>query len=353
MKQLALLLTVVSLSICLAPKISLGQDDPNAWKNVMANLPATEFPNVPAEKKSLDELEKDWSEKVTLYSSMIKEKGQYYTLNQFKDCSSYLPKVKENIPSVKSRRKAFVLYLCWKQASLAENNVTLEKLDAKEALVKVKPLHLQVYEKANLKEQISIEDYKRIFQTIWETRAAMAGWDLVISYEGNQCILNFTKSPKPFNAWNRNRTIEELYADLECPDIVIQRQAISRLGRKRDPAALDVLIYALKNNKDPFIRKDAAFAMGKIGNPKAVDALIEALNDQEPKVRCNSSWALGKINDNRAVQPLINLLARDKHEEVVPAVTTALMTITMEMLGEDPNEWQKWWQENKDKYQNQ
>jgi len=46
---------------------------------------------------------------------------------------------------------------------------------------------------AHLKEQISYEDYRQIFETIWQDRAQKAGWELKITYEGDKCLFHFTK----------------------------------------------------------------------------------------------------------------------------------------------------------------
>ena len=40
---------------------------------------------------------------------------------------------------------------------------------------------------------LTFDDYKKIFETIWQDRAYNAGWSLKISYEGNKCIFHFEK----------------------------------------------------------------------------------------------------------------------------------------------------------------
>ncbi|RLG71596.1 MAG: hypothetical protein DRO11_04145 [Methanobacteriota archaeon] len=48
--------------------------------------------------------------------------------------------------------------------------------------------------------------------------------------------------------------------------------------------------------------------MGSIGDPRAVEALVEALHDSDPGVRSSSARALGSIGDPKAVQPLVEAL---------------------------------------------
>jgi HEAT repeat protein len=54
--------------------------------------------------------------------------------------------------------------------------------------------------------------------------------------------------------------------------------------------------------------------------------LIETLNDPKPRVRKDAAWALGRLGDDRAASPLNNLL-QDKDDDVRQAVKTALDTL--------------------------
>ena len=65
-------------------------------------------------------------------------------------------------------------------------------------------------------------------------------------------------------------------------------------------------LIALLKDKDRAVREDAAIALGMIGDPSAVPALIEALQDGQVKVR--AIMALGMIGDRSAVEPLIRIL---------------------------------------------
>jgi len=70
---------------------------------------------------------------------------------------------------------------------------------------------------------------------------------------------------------------------------------------------VDDLILDLKYGS-PDVREDAALALGQIGDEKAVDPLIKALDDEVSWVRMWAVIALGEIGDTRAVDPLIKAL---------------------------------------------
>ena len=68
-------------------------------------------------------------------------------------------------------------------------------LDDKEAVVRLEDLtYFALYMWAtHLKQQISLEDYIKIFETIWQERARAAGWTLVIDGRGRQIYLRFSR----------------------------------------------------------------------------------------------------------------------------------------------------------------
>ena len=56
------------------------------------------------------------------------------------------------------------------------------------------------------------------------------------------------------------------------------------------------------------VRRQAALALGRIGDPAAVDLLVAALPDSEAAVRATAAFALGLVKDARAVEPLLALV---------------------------------------------
>jgi HEAT repeat protein len=98
---------------------------------------------------------------------------------------------------------------------------------------------------------------------------------------------------------------------LRDDDNYVRRKAAEALGKIGDPYALESLIKALLNDNDWRVRWGAAEAMGAIGDPSTVESLIYALEDDEWPVRWMAAKALGRIGDPRAVRPLIKALEGD------------------------------------------
>ena len=133
------------------------------------------------------------SKQVRLFNFLSEEKGRDFAFDWFKDGPGYFSASQVRVPFVEPS-KAFILYLCWEQANLRGNHVTLEKLNDNEAFVRMELIYFGLYKAAaHLKEQISYDDYRQIFETTWHDRAEKAGWKLKITYREEKCLFHFTK----------------------------------------------------------------------------------------------------------------------------------------------------------------
>src|SRR5690348_13397965 len=78
-------------------------------------------------------------------------------------------------------------------------------------------------------------------------------------------------------------------------------------GQSPHENAVDALVVALKDT-DAGVRRQAAAALGEIGNTRAVNGLMDALKDADADVRAHALSALGDIGDRRAVSAIAGLL---------------------------------------------
>jgi HEAT repeat protein len=102
--------------------------------------------------------------------------------------------------------------------------------------------------------------------------------------------------------------VEGLTKALKDRDWSVRREAAAALGDIGDAKAVEPLIQALKyEEKSPRLVTTAAWALSKIGAP-TVDPLIRALEDKSKNVRLAAVWALGEIKDSRAVGPLTQMV---------------------------------------------
>jgi len=112
-----------------------------------------------------------------------------------------------------------------------------------------------------------------------------------------------TERLKDSNAWmDKTKAIEEF----------------AKIGR----LAVEHLLGAMR---DPATRWGAITALGDIGNSRAIDPIIEALNDIDPGIPGAAVGALGKIGGSRVVKPLIKVLDTEKSDAMHQLVIEALV----------------------------
>ncbi len=105
----------------------------------------------------------------------------------------------------------------------------------------------------------------------------------------------------------------------------VRQSAAEALGKIGDARAVEALIARLAD-ADSDLRKFAAIDLGKIGDARAVEPLIARLADWKGDVRKHAAEALGNIGDSRAVEPLSARLA-DRRSYVRRAAAESLAKI--------------------------
>ncbi|MCP4351746.1 MAG: HEAT repeat domain-containing protein [Desulfobacterales bacterium] len=98
---------------------------------------------------------------------------------------------------------------------------------------------------------------------------------------------------------------------------------LSKPWETGSPEAVQPLINVLKNEDHGNVRKKAAEALGKIGDPVVLKPLIKAMKDTDPVVRAGAARALGETGSEDAVQPLIKAM-KDSNYYVRMSVAEAL-----------------------------
>jgi HEAT repeat protein len=78
--------------------------------------------------------------------------------------------------------------------------------------------------------------------------------------------------------------------------------------------AVSVLLPLLSDKK-PFVRTEATYALGAVGDVSAVSSLIKTLqNDRSIESRSAAAIALGRIGDESSIDPLVSVLSKTRSE---------------------------------------
>lgn len=108
--------------------------------------------------------------------------------------------------------------------------------------------------------------------------------------------------------------------------------ALGRLGNEATPALL-----RLVNDPDSHVRENARKALGSVGGPAAVDALLTFAADEDPELRIEAAEALAKaVDSDPRVAPQLMVLAKDDQGTVRAATIHGLAS-----AGARPSHWGK------------
>ncbi len=101
------------------------------------------------------------------------------------------------------------------------------------------------------------------------------------------------------------RAVPALIKALDDERLIIT--AIKSLGLLKDKQAVPDLMKFLNDEKVP-VRQEALLALGEIGDPSALGAMKELLDNEQFRAKHTVIEAIGKVNDDRATEILIDLL---------------------------------------------
>lgn len=122
-------------------------------------------------------------------------------------------------------------------------------------------------------------------------------------------------------------------ADEAAMDAMLQRaqrrdtDAIEVLGKIGNPDAIDTIIDFVDADTNPQLQMTAIKAIGEIGSPDTTERVATKLTSDSERVRATTARALGLIGDPRAINPLETTLATDDSPVVRGAAAWALAQI--------------------------
>lgn len=121
--------------------------------------------------------------------------------------------------------------------------------------------------------------------------------------------------------------VPALVLHTEDPDVEVRVNSLWALGVIGDPGAAAAVAARLTDD-DGGVRAMAAYVAGALQATEASDALAIALNDTIPAVRWNAAVALGLLGDPRGVEELGHMIDRE-YLATVPGVDPGDLSTTM------------------------
>ena len=121
--------------------------------------------------------------------------------------------------------------------------------------------------------------------------------------EGASCAACGAEEPAmPQNLPDPSWPTEKLVESLKDSHMLVRSNAVMLLSKKPLEESVEPLIQALKD-KDYLVKSNAMVALASFGR-QMVDRMIAALNDPDPDVRAGAAWVLGDLKDPKAIDAL-------------------------------------------------
>jgi hypothetical protein len=89
--------------------------------------------------------------------------------------------------------KSFVLYSGWIENRINGEDVSIEIFSDEKCVMRFRNhLWFKVYHgSSHIKNQLSFDNYRKLFESIWQDRAINSGWHIVFDYNDDDTILTF------------------------------------------------------------------------------------------------------------------------------------------------------------------
>jgi len=168
-------------------------------------------------------------------------------------------------------------------------------------------------------------------------------------------------------------------SDIASPNPDLRRQSLDLMASENDHSKyLELFMEVLEKDSDAMVRAQAAYYLGKFKHSPAIPLLIKATEDANVFIKQESVWALGEIKDASVLPTLLDLLEKNSNVEVrkraadalkkindpkavdglieqlddinqtvAYAALQALKSITKQDFGRDIKQWEKWREDQK------
>ncbi len=113
--------------------------------------------------------------------------------------------------------------------------------------------------------------------------------------------------------YSHQRSVNALIEALEDDDSQVRKNAVRSLGKLRSKKAIPDLIELL-DDEEGDLRNQVVRSLGLIGGNEVVRPLIISLEDEEKVVRMSAIWSLKVMGDKRALRGLIERMFEEDKE---------------------------------------
>ena len=152
-----------------------------------------------------------------------------------------------------------------------------------------------------------------------------------------------TESNKGHAAWALafigSKAKEQLYAVYNSDSPEVRAAVVGAIAKvaeenREDTKALNLLVESL-NDSAANVRSEAAAVLGNLKYEPAIPVLTELLNHSEGETRKSAALSLMKIGDRNSIEPLQIALEKESEEGVEKAIALAISLLERQTEEDD------------------
>lgn len=119
-------------------------------------------------------------------------------------------------------------------------------------------------------------------------------------------------------------TVEEMLQAVDDPNFNVRYEAIISMARMPPAAKLINALSAAVKNREPGLSEAAVWALGRMGDRRAIPVLREMLKCEYALLRSQCARALAKLNDQASVPEIITVFKNEKNDNICAGYAAAL-----------------------------
>lgn len=129
----------------------------------------------------------------------------------------------------------------------------------------------------------------------------------------------------PDESWPTDRLIEAT----RDKNMLVRSNAVSILAARDGPEVIEALIQAMKD-EDYVVRSNAMVRLSERG-AGVLERVLGALSDPDENIRAGAAWVLGELKDPRAIEPLQKAM---NDENMIVRIQARASLMAMGVIGQ-------------------
>ena len=166
------------------------------------------------------------------------------------------------------------------------------------------------------------------------------------------CVLALAQSADP-------RVFDALAEQCRRGNLAFRWQVAEAIGRARNRSMIPRMLTSVHKGDDWQVQEVAVLALAEMHEAVGIEPLLQALKSNNNYIRKIACWKLSLIGDPQALEPLIDdvLKKYDTYETriwgalAINSITKEASGVGASLMAREPEKFLQWWKQNRHRYE--